>query len=63
MLEEPTPIELKSGIGPERGVQLQRSLYCVFYDACLDEADRRGWANWTCARCSVVALRSPPARA
>ncbi len=49
------PEELKALIRPESDVETQRSLYCGRYDFCLDEAVRKGWASWTCARCPAFA--------
>ena len=58
------PVELKVLIKPEGHVEAQRSLFCEFYDACLDEAIQRAWTSWTCSRCSLFGLRhaEEPAR-
>jgi hypothetical protein len=56
------PVELKVLIKPEGRVEAQRSLFCDFYDTCLDEAILRSWTSWTCARCALFGSRpaGPP---
>jgi hypothetical protein len=49
---KPCPTELTAPINPDRGIEGHRNLFCNYYDACLDEAVRRGWNSWTCTRCS-----------
>ena len=49
---KPSPTELTAPINPDRGIEGHRNLFCNYYDACLDEAVRRGWNSWTCTRCS-----------
>jgi hypothetical protein len=56
------PVELKVLIRPESPVEAQRALFCAFYDACLDEAVARSWTSWTCARCSLFAVRARAAQ-
>jgi hypothetical protein len=34
-----------------------RNLFCHYYDACLDEAVKKGWNSWTCTRCALQALQ------
>ena len=29
----------------------------AIYDGCLDEAVKKGWNSWTCARCHLMALQ------
>ena len=35
------------------GAAVVRKLFCSHYDTCLTEAVRRGWSDWTCARCDL----------
>lgn len=53
LLAKPCPSELTTQINPDRGVEGHRNLFCNFYDACLDEAVKRGWNSWTCTRCAL----------
>jgi len=53
VLAKPSPTELTSPINPDRGVDGHRNLFCNFYDACLDQAVKRGWNSWTCTRCEL----------
>jgi hypothetical protein len=57
VLSKPCPTELAAPINPDRGVEGHRNLFCSFYDSCLDEAVRKGWNSWTCARCQLFALQ------
>jgi len=57
VLAKPTPTELNSPINPDRGVEGHRNLFCGFYDGCLDEAVKKGWNSWTCARCHLMATQ------
>ncbi len=57
MLTKPTPTELTAPINPDRGVEGHRNLFCSYYDACLDEAVKKGWNSWTCARCQLFSLQ------
>ncbi len=57
MLAKPSPTELTAPINPDRGVEGHRNLFCNFYDGCLDEAVKRGWNSWTCARCGLHAMQ------
>ncbi len=57
MLSKPTPSELTAPINPDRGVEGHRNLFCGHYDLCLDEAVKKGWNSWTCARCQLFALQ------
>lgn len=57
MLTKPTPTELTAPINPDRGVEGHRNLFCSYYDACLDEAVKKGWNSWTCVRCQLFALQ------
>lgn len=54
---KPHPVELPAPINPEGGkkvsVETHRHLFCVHYDACLDEAVKRGWNSFTCVRCTL----------
>ena len=56
MLAKPCPTELTAPINPDRGVEGHRNLFCTFYDACLDEAVKKGWNSWTCTRCALHAV-------
>lgn len=53
----PHPVELPAPINPDGGkkvsVETHRNLFCVHYDACLDEAVKRGWNSFTCVRCNL----------
>jgi len=53
------PTELRSVLKPDAPVECHRNLDCTRYDDCLDEAVRRGWASWSCARCPLIAVRPP----
>jgi hypothetical protein len=53
VLAKPCPSELTTPINPDRGIEGHRNLFCNFYDACLDEAVKRGWNSWTCTRCAL----------
>jgi hypothetical protein len=57
VLDKPCPSELTAPINPDRGVEGHRNLFCTFYDACLDEAVKKGWNSWTCTRCALHALQ------
>jgi hypothetical protein len=57
VLLKPYPTELPAPINPDRGVEAHRNLFCTFYDACLDEAVKRGWNSWTCTRCAMFAIQ------
>ncbi len=57
LLAKPFPTELAAPINPDRGVESQRNLFCGYYDACLDEAVKRGWNSWTCVRCELFAMQ------
>lgn len=62
---KPCPTELAQSINPEAGpkragVETHRNLNCSHYDDCLDEAVRRGWQSFTCMKCPLHALQSPP---
>ncbi len=57
MLAKPSPTELTAPINPDRGVEGHRNLFCSYYDSCLDEAVKKGWNSWTCARCALFALQ------
>jgi hypothetical protein len=56
VLAKPSPTELTAPINPDRGVEGHRNLFCNFYDACLDEAVKKGWNSWTCTRCALHAV-------
>jgi hypothetical protein len=51
---KPCPTEIAAPVNPERGLEGQRSLFCVHYDDCLDEAVRQGWGSWGCTACALV---------
>jgi len=55
VLAKPSPSELTAPINPDRGVEGHRNLFCNYYDACLDEAVKKGWNSWTCTRCALHA--------
>ena len=57
VLAKPSPTELTAPINPDRGVEGHRNLFCNFYDACLDEAVKKGWNSWTCTRCGLHAAQ------
>jgi len=61
----PCPSDLPQTINPEAspkraGVETHRNLNCNHYDNCLDEAVRRGWQSFTCLKCPLCALTTPP---
>jgi hypothetical protein len=56
VLAKPCPTELTAPINPDRGVEGHRNLFCGYYDACLDEAVKKGWNSWTCVRCQMFAV-------
>jgi hypothetical protein len=56
VLAKPSPTELTAPINPDRGVEGHRNLFCNYYDACLDEAVKKGWNSWTCTRCALHAV-------
>ena len=29
----------------------ERSVFCLFYSSCLDEAVKKSWAYWDCSEC------------
>jgi hypothetical protein len=57
VLAKPSPTELTAPINPDRGVEGHRNLFCNYYDACLDEAVKKGWNSWTCTRCPLHAAQ------
>lgn len=62
---KPCPTDLPQTINPEAGptrpgVESHRNLNCNHYDKCLDEAVRRGWQSFTCAKCPLYAVTAPP---
>jgi hypothetical protein len=57
VLAKPSPTELTAPINPDRGVEGHRNLFCSYYDSCLDEAVKKGWNSWTCARCALFSLQ------
>jgi hypothetical protein len=57
VLVKPYPSELASPINPDRGVEGHRNLFCSYYDACLDQAVKKGWNSWSCTRCELFAIR------
>jgi hypothetical protein len=64
---KPCPMDLEQTINPEpgpkrAGVETHRNLNCHHYDNCLDEAIRRGWQSFTCAKCPMYGVAVPPQR-
>lgn len=62
---KPCPIDLPQTINPEAGprragVETHRNLNCRYYDACLDEAVKRGWQSFSCAKCPLNEMAEPP---
>lgn len=62
---KPSPRDLPQTINPEAGparvgVETHRNLNCHHYDQCLDEAARRGWQSFTCAKCALYAHVARP---
>jgi hypothetical protein len=53
---KPCPTELIAPLNPDRGLEGQRNLFCHHYDACLDEAVKKGWNSFTCLRCPLHGL-------
>ena len=60
MLAKPSPVEISTPAHPERGLEGQRSLFCVHYDDCLDVAIRRGWGSWGCLACGLASAAPRP---
>jgi hypothetical protein len=56
MLTNPDPIELVKLVEPDAVAQ-HRSLFCTYYDECLDRAAESGWRSWSCERCPIYARR------
>ncbi len=62
---KPCPSDLQQTINPEAGpkragVEAHRNLNCNHYDGCLDEAVRRGWQSFSCAKCPLSVVMAPP---
>jgi hypothetical protein len=62
---KPCPTNLPQTINPEAGpkragVETHRNLHCQYYDHCLDEAVKRGWASFTCLKCPLYQIAAPP---
>src|SRR5262249_4966337 len=62
---KPCPTHLPQTINPEAGpkragVETHRNLHCQYYDHCLDEDVRRGWASFTCLKCALCQITAPP---
>jgi hypothetical protein len=60
VLAKPVPTELTTPINLEgsrkMSVEAHRNLFCSEYDACLNEAVKRGWNSFTCVRCPNYAI-------
>ena len=56
MLTNPNPTELVRLVHPET-VTRHRSLFCIFYDDCLEHAADLAWPSWSCERCALFARR------
>ena len=52
MLAEPNPTRLVKLV-EDRDVESHRSLFCRWYDGCLDQAVVGNWASWTCEQCPL----------
>jgi len=52
MLADPNPKQLRKLV-EDPDVETHRSLFCRWYDHCLDQAVERHWASWTCEQCSL----------
>ena len=54
-LHKPVPTELTTPINLDGNrklsVEAHRNLFCPEYDACLNDAVKRGWNSFTCVRC------------
>ena len=62
---KPLPTDLPQTINPEAGpkragVETHRNLNCAHYDNCLDEAVKKGWQSFTCAKCPLYAVTTAP---
>jgi hypothetical protein len=57
---KPCPTELTTPLHPERGIDGHRNLFCVHYDACLDEAVKQGWGSFGCSACALTTVQSSP---
>jgi len=56
VLTNPNPTELVELVDPET-VTKHRSLFCAYYDECLERAAECGWRSWSCEQCPIYAFR------
>jgi hypothetical protein len=52
MLTDPNPTRLGKLVD-DPDVDSHRSLFCRWYDRCLDQAVEGNWASWTCEQCPL----------
>lgn len=52
MLPDPNPTQLRKLV-EDPDVVSHRSLFCRWYDRCLDRAVDGRWASWTCEHCPM----------
>jgi hypothetical protein len=57
---EPHPTQLAPDLQELADTAAVRILFCPHYDSCLTTAVKRGWADWTCARCELRNTTPPP---
>jgi hypothetical protein len=58
MLVNPNPTELGKLV-EESDVESHRSLFCCWYDSCLDQAVKGHWPSWTCGQCPLFTMVLP----
>lgn len=56
----PNPTSLPAVRGDRAGTASHRNVFCDSYQSCLNVAVKRGWADWTCAKCTLVTLTPIP---
>ncbi len=57
-LAGPRPMPIPPRV--HRDVSVEREVFCPRYDACLDEASRHGWDDFTCRFCPLAELAPEP---
>ena len=57
-LTGPRPMEIPAR--PFRDVTVEREVFCAHYAACLSEASRNGWDDFTCKRCPIASRVATP---
>ncbi len=57
MLPDPHPTRLGKLV-EDPDVASHRSLFCRWYDRCLDQAVEGNWASWTCEHCPLFTTKA-----